>query len=118
TTAEKTKLNGIQAGAQVNTVTSVAGRTGAITLAKGDVQLGNIQNYPIATQAQAEAGTADNVYMTSLKVAQAIAKLGVRIATGTYVGNDTSNRVINIGFTPKVILVSANIGYNAFAIAT
>lgn len=31
------KLNGIEAGAQVNTVTSVAGRTGAITLAVADV---------------------------------------------------------------------------------
>lgn len=31
------KVNGIEAGAQVNTVTSVAGRTGAITLAVGDV---------------------------------------------------------------------------------
>src|SRR5690606_30355456 len=41
TTAEKSKLAGIQAGAQVNTVTSVAGKTGAVTLAKGDVGLGN-----------------------------------------------------------------------------
>ncbi len=31
------KLNGIEAGAQVNTVTSVAGKTGAVTLAVGDV---------------------------------------------------------------------------------
>lgn len=33
---DKTKLDGIAAGAQVNTVTSVAGRTGAITLAIAD----------------------------------------------------------------------------------
>ena len=31
------KLNGIEAGAQVNTVTSVAGRTGAVTIATSDV---------------------------------------------------------------------------------
>lgn len=31
------KLNGIEAGAQVNTVTSVAGKTGAVTLAAGDI---------------------------------------------------------------------------------
>lgn len=35
--ADKLKLDGIQAGAQSNTVTSVAGRTGAVTLAVGDV---------------------------------------------------------------------------------
>lgn len=44
TTAEKSKLTGIEAGAQVNTVTSVAGKTGAVTLAKGDVGLGNVDN--------------------------------------------------------------------------
>ncbi len=37
TAADKTKLDGIQAGAQVNAVTSVAGKTGAVTLAIGDV---------------------------------------------------------------------------------
>ncbi|WP_135552622.1 hypothetical protein [Paenibacillus cymbidii] len=37
TTAEKSKLAGIAAGAQVNAVTSVAGRTGAVTLAAADV---------------------------------------------------------------------------------
>lgn len=44
TTAEKNKLAGIEAGAQVNTVTSVAGKTGAVTLAKSDVGLGNVDN--------------------------------------------------------------------------
>lgn len=43
-TAEKSKLAGIEVGAQVNTVTSVAGKTGAVTLAKGDVGLGNVDN--------------------------------------------------------------------------
>ena len=36
--ADKSKLDGIQAGAQVNTVTSVAGKTGAVTLSKADVE--------------------------------------------------------------------------------
>lgn len=44
TSAEKTKLSGIAAGAQVNTVTSVAGRTGAVVLAKADVGLGSVDN--------------------------------------------------------------------------
>ncbi|GBG11328.1 hypothetical protein PAT3040_06129 [Paenibacillus agaridevorans] len=42
--ADKSKLNGITAGAQVNTVSSVAGKTGAVTLAKADVGLGNVDN--------------------------------------------------------------------------
>lgn len=37
TTDEKTKLDGIEAGAQKNTVTSVAGKTGAVNLGAADV---------------------------------------------------------------------------------
>ena len=39
------------------------------------VGLGNVQNYGIATKAQAEAGTANSVYMTPLRVKEAIASL-------------------------------------------
>jgi hypothetical protein len=44
TAADKVKLDGVQAGAQVNAVTTVAGKTGAVTLAKTDVGLGNVDN--------------------------------------------------------------------------
>lgn len=44
TSPEKAKLAGIQAGAQVNAVTTVSGRSGAVTLAKGDVGLSNVDN--------------------------------------------------------------------------
>ena len=55
---EKSKLAGIQAGAQVNTVNSVAGKTGAVVLTKADVGLGNVDNTsdlnkPISTATQA-----------------------------------------------------------------
>jgi hypothetical protein len=68
TTAEKTKLAGIAAGAQVNTVTSVAGKTGAVALAKADVGLSNVDNTsdankPVSTATQnalnAKANSAD-----------------------------------------------------------
>lgn len=57
TTAEANKLAGIAAGAQVNAVTSVAGKTGAVVLAKADVGLGNVDNTsdaakPISTATQ------------------------------------------------------------------
>jgi hypothetical protein len=42
--ADKVKLNGIASGAQVNTVTSVAGKTGAVNLVKADVGLANVDN--------------------------------------------------------------------------
>lgn len=44
TDAEKAKLAGIEEGAQVNTVHSVAGKTGNITLSKSDVGLDNVDN--------------------------------------------------------------------------
>lgn len=44
TTQEKTKLSGIEAGAQKNLVSSVAGKTGAVTLSKSDVGLENVDN--------------------------------------------------------------------------
>ncbi len=58
TAAERSKLAGIEAGAQVNSVASVAGKTGAVTLVKGDVGLGNVDNTsdlakPISTATQA-----------------------------------------------------------------
>ena len=57
TAADKVKLNGIATGAQVNAVTSVAGKTGAVSLVKGDVGLGNADNTsdankPISTATQ------------------------------------------------------------------
>ncbi len=58
TTAEKNKLADIESGAQVNTVASVAGKTGKVTLSKSDVGLGNVENTsdankPISTATRA-----------------------------------------------------------------
>ena len=44
TTAEKQKLSGIEAAAQKNTVTSVSGKVGAVSLTKSDVGLSNVDN--------------------------------------------------------------------------
>jgi hypothetical protein len=44
TQLEKDKLAGIETGAQVNDVTSVAGKTGAVSLVNGDVGLGNVDD--------------------------------------------------------------------------
>ena len=86
TSAEKMKLAGIESGAQVNTVTSVAGKTGAITLAKGDVGLGNVDNTsdankPVSTAQQAALdgkldATANAVSATKLQTARTITLTG------------------------------------------
>ena len=57
TDAEQQKLATIEAGAQQNTVSSVAGKTGAVILSKSDVGLGNIDNTsdmnkPVSTAVQ------------------------------------------------------------------
>lgn len=54
---DKSKLNDIEASAQVNTITSVAGRVGDVTLTKSDVGLSNVDNTsdinkPISTNTQ------------------------------------------------------------------
>lgn len=59
TDADKAKLAGIEAGAQVNTVTSVAGKTGAVVLSKEDVGLGQVDNVQQASKAELEAHKAD-----------------------------------------------------------
>lgn len=73
--ADKTKLDGIASGAQVNSVTSVAGRTGAVTLTKSDVGLANVDNTtdlnkPISTATQTaldgKAASAHTHTLTSL----------------------------------------------------
>lgn len=56
-------------------VKSVAGKTGTVTLVKGDVGLGNVENYGIASQADAVAGVVNTVYMTPLRVKEAIQQL-------------------------------------------
>ena len=71
TTAEKSKLAGIAAGAQVNTVISVAGKTGAVTLEKADVGLSNVDN------------TADAAKPVSTATSTALAGKEPAVAAGT-----------------------------------
>jgi len=109
--AERTKLNGIATNAQVNAVTTVAGKTGAVVLAKADVGLGSVENYAKASQAEAEAGTSDVKYMTPLKTKDAVNGFGaLRSLTGSYVGdgNYTTDRSINVGVVPKAIFLYGN----------
>lgn len=86
TTAEKTKLAGIESGAQANTVTSVAGKTGAVTLVKANVGLSNVDNTsdankPISTAVQTALNGKEN-------------SLGVG-TTGQYLRGDKTFQTLN-----------------------
>ena len=50
TSQEKTKLSGIETGAEVNRVYAVAGKTGSVLLNNADVGLGNVENIRQATK--------------------------------------------------------------------
>ena len=58
---------------------SVNGKTGTVVLSKSDVGLVSVENYGIATQAEAEDGTSNNKYMTPLRVKQAIDKATINL---------------------------------------
>lgn len=76
---------------------------------KADVELSSVENYGIATQAEAEAGTSDEKYMTSLKVKQSIDTNGVKVISGNFV--ITSNgmtKTVNVGITPKAVFAYSN----------
>ena len=67
----KDKLDGIEAGAEVNTVNSVAGKTGNVTLDKSDVGLGNVDNTsdmnkPVSTATQEALQGLANATQTAL----------------------------------------------------
>lgn len=53
------------------------------SVTKSQVGLGNVQNYGIATQAEAEAGSINNKYMTPLRTRQAIENVLGTIEKGT-----------------------------------
>jgi len=81
TDAERTKLTGVQAGAQVNAVTTVAGRTGAIVVAKGDVGLANVDNVKQASKTEFDAHLTETVSET-IVVARDVTVTGAQVVSG------------------------------------
>jgi hypothetical protein len=109
TTDEKTKLAGISAGAQVNTVTGVKGnaendyRTGDINISPANIGLGNVNNTsdankPISTATQAAlnakqdaltAGTGISLLGTTISHADTSSQTSVNNSGRTYIQNIT-----------------------------
>lgn len=86
---DKAKLDAIQAGAQVNAVTSVAGRTGDVMLARGDIGLGNVDNTadaakPVSSAMQAALNLkASTASLAAVATSGAYADLGGKPTLGT-----------------------------------
>lgn len=101
TAALLTKLNGIAAGAQVNTVTSVAGKTGVISLVKGDVGLGNVDNTsdankPVSTaQAAAFDLKADKTYVDAQ--VSSIPKFNIEVVSALPADNISTSTIYVVG---------------------
>jgi hypothetical protein len=98
TNADHTKLDGIAAGAEVNVVTSVASKTGAVTLVKGDVGLGNVNNTsdankPVSTAVQTALNAKADLTAGKLNTAQL-----PDIAIAEYKGN-VSNQTAMLAIT-------------------
>jgi len=74
-----------ETGAQVNTVISVAGKTGAVTLDKSDVGLGNVGNFKAVSTAASQGLTA-----TEKSNARTNIGAGTSSFSGSY--NDLSNK--------------------------
>ena len=103
TTTEKTKLAGIEAGAQVNTVTGVKGsaessyRTGNINITKANIGLGNVDNTsdankPISTATQTALNNKVNV--TDIATTS---DLGLVIPDGTSITVDADGTIHAVG---------------------
>jgi len=103
--SERIKLTSVATGAQVNAVTTVAGRTGAVVVAKADVGLGSVENYAKASQSEAEAGTSDIKYMTPLRVKQAI-------GSDSPLGSGNAN-IIELASTSQGFQITHNLGRHA-----
>jgi len=90
-------------------------------LIPSDVQLGSVMNYGLADQADAEAGTSHEKYMTPLRTAQAITELGYQPTYATLAeietGTDTT-KVINPEILNDALATKAEVDVYTFTILT
>ena len=82
--ASSTKLDGIEEGAEVNVVTSVASKTGDVSLVKGDVGLGNVDN---TSDANKPVSTAQQTALDGKVSTDSAQALGAAANVLTFAGN-------------------------------
>lgn len=104
TTVLKTKLDGVESGAQVNTVTSVAGRTGAVVVSKTDVGLSAVTN-----NAQVKKAASS----TNGKIPKWSGTTGDAIVDGYGVETTLTGGAANVATAAAILAaINANIGAN------
>ena len=110
TTTEKSKLSGIQAGAQVNVVTSVAGKTGAVTLNQDNIS--DSTTYKRVTQTEKDTW---NAKQTAAQVEALIGSYdsdlvvpGLASKLSASAKGETANKTLSYGGTFKVLQTLAN----------
>ena len=108
-TANRTFTLGTPSTITTSTTNSVSGEshTHAISISKGDIGLGSVENFGLSTKAEAEAGTVNNKYMTPLRTKEAIdvlqaiktvnGKTGTVVLTPDDVGSPPTGRTITAG---------------------
>lgn len=101
---DASKLAGIAAGAQVNTVTSVAGKTGSVTVTKSDVGLSSVPNTDFTSAVAANTAKvgitptqASNITTNNAKVSFD-ATSSSRLANTS--GTNTGDQVVPAQFAP------------------
>lgn len=125
-TADKvSKLDGIEAGAQVNTVTGVKGnsestyRTGNINITKTNIGLGNVENTALSTKVVASTGsTSTPVYIDSNGVTQAVTSVStslVATATPSTGGTGGSNGLMTAADKEKLNSIASGAEVNVQA---
>ena len=93
TADERTKLSGIQSGAQVNTITGVKGnsetsyRTGNVNITKANIGLGNVDNTADANKSVKHAATADS----ATSATKATQDASGNVITSTYETKSAAN---------------------------
>jgi hypothetical protein len=98
--ADKTKLNGVAAGAEVNQNAYSNIKIGA-TIISADAKTDTLELVQGAGIILTPDATNDRV---------TIASDGAKFATGTYSGDGTASRAINVGFQPKLVKIYSNFG--------
>nr|DAR96834.1 MAG TPA: hypothetical protein [Caudoviricetes sp.] len=120
--ADKVKLNGIATGAQANAVTSVAGRTGAVTLAAADVSGAAPEFRPRITEAvfvstKASGGQSSppaikteswvDMRSSPVFVSSPATMVTLRGHPGMYRGANAEDQVANIGYVKSYVSTDA-----------
>lgn len=123
---DKSKLDGIEDGAQVNKVNSVAGRTGAVVLTKSDVGLSKVDNTsdlekPISTATQSalnlKANSSDVTSHTSNK-SNPHRVTAAQVGLGNVTNESKATMFTSPNFTGKPTAPTASANNNSTQVAT